>query len=63
MVEVTLADKTVLTRMVNPTRSYQSQVELPVHFGLGQASQVESIQITWPDGSKQTLQPLLPISY
>lgn len=55
VVTVTLADKTVLTRMVNPTRSYQSQVELPVHFGLGQASQVESIQITWPDGSQQTL--------
>ncbi|MFN0058618.1 MAG: CRTAC1 family protein [Planctomycetota bacterium] len=40
---------------VQPTRSYLSQVELPLTFGLGAASAVESIAITWPDGSASTL--------
>ncbi|MBL8817091.1 MAG: CRTAC1 family protein [Planctomyces sp.] len=55
IVKVTLPGGEVLTRIVNPTRSYQSQVELPVHFGLGSTAQVESIDITWPDGSSQSL--------
>jgi hypothetical protein len=39
-------------RMVMPTRSYLSQVELPITFGLGESTQVESLRITWPDGSR-----------
>jgi len=48
----------VLRRQVMPTRSYLSQVELPVTFGLGEQSQVESIEITWPDGARQTVEGL-----
>ncbi|MBK1706218.1 RNA-binding protein [Halochromatium glycolicum] len=46
-------------RAVQPTRGYLSQVELPVTIGLGTADEPAaiSIQITWPDGSEQTLQP------
>jgi hypothetical protein len=40
-------------RQVMPTRSYLSQVELPVTFGLGEASVVESLQVIWPDGQLQ----------
>jgi hypothetical protein len=40
-------------RRVMPTRSFMSQVELPVTFGLGQATQVERLTIGWPDGSRQ----------
>jgi tetratricopeptide (TPR) repeat protein len=42
-------------RTVMPTRSYLSQVELPVTFGLGDAGLVESLSVTWPDGSTQQL--------
>jgi hypothetical protein len=38
-------------RTVVTTRSYLSQVELPVTFGLGTADRVESLTVTWPDGS------------
>jgi enediyne biosynthesis protein E4 len=42
-------------RQVMPTRSYLSQVELPLTFGLGTASKVDSLTITWPDGARQTV--------
>lgn len=40
-------------RTVMPTRSYLSQVELPVSFGLGETDTIDQITITWPDGSEQ----------
>jgi hypothetical protein len=40
-----------------PTRSYLSQVELPVTFGLGEHNSVERLDITWPDGTQQSLTP------
>ena len=42
-------------RQVMPTRSYQSQSELVVTFGLGPAETIDSIEVTWPDGSTQDL--------
>lgn len=42
-------------RNVMPTRSYLSQVELPVTFGLGSASRVDALRIIWPDGQQQEL--------
>ena len=38
-----------------PTRSYLSQVELPVTFGLGSAEKIDEVRIRWPDGSTQEL--------
>jgi hypothetical protein len=40
-------------RQVTPTRSYLSQSELPLTFGLGSATNVESLTVTWPDGQVQ----------
>jgi hypothetical protein len=40
-------------RRVMPTRSYLSQVELPVTFGLGGHEQVESLTVHWPGGQSQ----------
>jgi hypothetical protein len=42
-----------LRRQVMPTRSYLSQVELPVTFGLGKSDRVDNLTIHWPDGSHQ----------
>jgi hypothetical protein len=42
-------------RQVMPTRSYLSQVELPVTFGLGSNDRIESLQIRWPGGQTQTV--------
>jgi hypothetical protein len=52
MVEVTLGKRT-LRQYVMPTRSYLSQTELPVTFGLGQAEKVDQIRIRWADGTTQ----------
>ena len=39
-----------------PARSYLSQVELPVTFGIGKATKIESLRIRWPDGAEQVLE-------
>jgi hypothetical protein len=39
-----------------PTRSYLSQSELPVTIGLGNAARPDSVEILWPDGSRQKLE-------
>ena len=40
------------TRTVMPTRSYLSQVELTVTFGLGDATRVDGLIVAWPDGTR-----------
>lgn len=55
MVELTAGGITQ-RRMVMPTKSYLSQVELPVTFGLGENEQVESLVITWPGGQTQRVE-------
>jgi enediyne biosynthesis protein E4 len=40
-------------RVVMPTRSYLSQSEPAVTFGLGPTESIESLLVTWPDGSVQ----------
>lgn len=55
VVEIQCGD-VVQQRMVMPTRSYLSQVELPVSFGLGPSAQVDEVRIRWPDGFSQKLQ-------
>jgi len=42
-------------RVVMPTRSYLSQVELPVTFGLGANNRVDALRITWPGGQVQAV--------
>lgn len=43
----------VLRRRVSPTKSYLSQVELPVTFGLGTSNSIDRVTIVWPDGQIQ----------
>jgi hypothetical protein len=54
LVEVHLRDRT-LRRHIMPTRSYLSQVELPLTIGLGTEDRVDTVTIHWPDGSEQSL--------
>ncbi len=40
-------------RQVMPTKSYLSQSWLPVTFGLGDKTQVDTVTVTWPGGARQ----------
>jgi len=42
-----------LVRQVNPTKSYLSQSELPVTFGLGEVTAVDGLKVVWPNGDEQ----------
>ncbi len=44
----------VQRRQVMPTRSYLSQVELPLTFGLGSATTIDRLTVHWPNGKSQT---------
>ena len=41
-------------RTVMPSRSYLSQVEAVLTFGLGPAKQADQVTVVWPDGQKET---------
>ena len=43
-------------REVGPSRSYLSQTETPLTFGLGSFQTVERLEVTWPDGTLQVLE-------
>ena len=51
-VELT-ADGVTQRRELVPSRSYMSQVELPLTFGLGDSDRVQSLVIHWPGGERQ----------
>jgi hypothetical protein len=42
---------------VSPTKSYLSQSELPLTFGLGTSTSIDSIEVLWPDGTRQSVAP------
>nr|VFJ77912.1 MAG: Repeat domain-containing protein [Candidatus Kentron sp. FW] len=56
-VEVT-AGAVTQRRQVIPTRSYLSQMELPLTFGLGKVEGIERVRILWPDGVSQEIEGL-----
>jgi enediyne biosynthesis protein E4 len=47
--------KTVMVRQVNPAGGYLSHSSSVVHFGLGDRSKVDRVEIRWPRGIVQTL--------
>ena len=49
------------TRHVMPTRSYLSQSELPVTFGLGTADRIEELMVNWPGGDTVAV-PVPPVN-
>lgn len=42
-------------RWISGTRSYLAQVEPEARFGLGSTRAVESLEVRWPDGSRQAV--------
>ena len=48
---------TLQRRQVMPTKSYQSQSELALTFGLGTAEQVDFVRVQWQDGTTQSVVP------
>nr|VFK53650.1 MAG: Repeat domain-containing protein [Candidatus Kentron sp. TUN]VFK56298.1 MAG: Repeat domain-containing protein [Candidatus Kentron sp. TUN]VFK62387.1 MAG: Repeat domain-containing protein [Candidatus Kentron sp. TUN] len=54
-VEVTTGNITQ-RRQVMPTKSYLSQIELPLTFGLGNAENIDRTRILWPDGTSQEIE-------
>ena len=49
------ANGTTQRRLVTSGRSFLSQVELPVTFGLGDSDKIPDITITWPGGQRQSV--------
>lgn len=45
----------VQRRQVMPSRSYQSQVEKALTFGLGATTTLDRVEVFWPDGENQLL--------
>lgn len=41
-------------RLLNPGSSYLSSHDPRVHFGLGDATEVDKIEVLWPDGLRET---------
>jgi enediyne biosynthesis protein E4 len=54
-VSLSLADNSRRYLTVMPTRSYLSQTELPLTFGLGPETTINEVVIRWPSGMVQTI--------
>jgi hypothetical protein len=46
-------------REIEGGQSYMSQSDLRAHFGLGSATRIDRLEITWPSGAQQTFTNLL----
>lgn len=55
VVRVTAADGRVRWNMVKTGSSYCSQSELPVTIGLGAEASVKTVEIVWPDGTREAI--------
>ncbi len=56
-VDVTVQGRTqrrTQRRTVAPATGPSSQMETALHFGLGEASQIDRIQVLWPDGTSES---------
>jgi hypothetical protein len=49
------AGKNVMVRQVQAAGGYLSQSSKTVHFGLGDRSRIDRVEIRWPSGQQQTL--------
>lgn len=47
------------THFQSPVRGYLSSVDEVIHFGLGNATEVDSLEVIWPDGKISFLQEIM----
>ena len=52
--------KRMLTQYYDGKSGYLSQSSMPLYFGLGEATSVDRIELTWPSGRKQMLDKNIP---
>ncbi len=50
----------VQTEEVRSGTSFLSQNDLRVHFGLGKATMIDSLEVRWPSGKTETLKNIVP---
>jgi len=61
IVKVT-AGGTTYTKLFDGNSGYLSHSLIPLYFGLGTAESIERIDVQWPSGIKQTIQPPIKIN-
>ncbi len=52
---ITLPDDSKLYQEQQVVRGYMSSIDEVMHFGVGEASEIPSIQVIWPDGKESSL--------
>ena len=60
-VKVRLGDQ-VLTQYHDGKSGYLAQSSMPLYFGLGDAAQVDSVEVSWPSGQKQSVRSPIPMN-
>lgn len=61
-VDLTVRGGAASWRLVKSGSSYASQSEMPVTFGLGAATAIDSVRVTWPNGKVDTVGAVPPDS-
>ena len=51
-------DSPIQTQIVNPVRGFHGTSENVCHFGLGDATKVDFVEVEWPDGATQKIADL-----
>jgi hypothetical protein len=55
VIRTRVGDQT-MSRLVRSGTAYLSQEDMRQHFGLGEATTVDAVEVQWPDGSTSTLE-------